>query len=73
MTQEETDILFELTALIFMDPYFKDESRTLEEVQDWVRLQIGEKGIHTIPAGTRWGALVGKQNYESYNKKHKKL
>lgn len=73
MIQEEVDLVYNITIVLHENPWFRKRIRTRDEVQEWVRLQLGEAGVHTIPVGSSWGALVGKTNYEEYNKKHPKL
>lgn len=58
MTQEEIDLVFNLSITIYEDPWFKKKKRTREEVQQWVSDQLLEIGIHTKPCGASWGILT---------------
>jgi hypothetical protein len=58
MTQKEIDLVFEITAVIFSNPYFEKEI-TLEQSQAWVAKQLAVNGIQTEPMGASWGVLIG--------------
>jgi len=69
MTQEELNILFNITIQIHEHEWFgkRNKPQDREEVQKWVSKQLAETlNIYTIPIGMSWGALVGKERYDEY-------
>ncbi len=64
MTQKEINLIYNLTITIHIEPWFKNKSR--EEVQEWVREQLAEYNIFTIPMGMSWGVLCNKESYKKH-------
>jgi hypothetical protein len=65
MTQKEVDVVFSITSVIFEDKWFKEKTRTRDEVQKWVAKQLAEANeTYTIPIGMSWGVLCNKESYE---------
>ena len=69
MTQEEINILYELTITIHEHSWFgkRKKPRDRDEVQEWVSKQLGKSiGIYTIPIGSSWGVLTSKEDFNEY-------
>ena len=74
MTQKDLNTIFNITVILFEDPWFRDKNRTRDEVQDWVRKQLAESlEVYTVPVGMSWGVLTDKETYNKYIKKIKKI
>lgn len=41
------------------------EGKTNEEVAEWVRLQLSQCGIETVPMGMSWAVIVDKPKTEN--------
>lgn len=67
MTQEEVDLVYSITIAMYEHPWFKEKSRTRDEVQNWVREQLSAHNILTVPAGMAWGVLCSKERYNQYS------
>ena len=63
MTQNEIDLIFNITIVMFENPWFKEKKRTRAEVQQWVADKLAESGIYTIPIGSGWGSLCTEEKY----------
>ena len=68
MTQDEINLVYAMTISIYQDSWFKEDGRTRDEVQDWVRERLAMSGIHTIPVGCSWGSKVSKEYYDEFQK-----
>lgn len=80
MTQEEIDIIYNITILIHEDEWFKSKKtksiwnifrqqqkqRDREEVQKWVARQLAVVKVYTIPCGSSWGVLTTKEEFDNY-------
>jgi len=67
MTSKEIDVVFEITAMIHNDKWFKKKS--LEEVQAWVAEQLAKSTEnYTVPCGASWAVLTSKEKYDEYKK-----
>jgi hypothetical protein len=69
MTQEEINMLYDLTILIHEHEWFgkRSGSRSREEVQEWVAKKLAScMCIYTIPLGSSWGVLCNKEDFEKY-------
>ena len=64
MTQEEVNLIFNITILIHEHPWFKEKKRTRNEVQNWVTEKLAENRIYTVPVGMSWGVLCNKETYD---------
>ena len=54
--QKLIDIIFQIALTMWScSNWF--ESKTQEEVCDWVREQLKECGFNTVPLGSSWGVL----------------
>jgi hypothetical protein len=74
MTQEEVNILYELTIIIHEDKWFgkRKSPRDREEVQKWVTMQLANNlNIYTTPCGSSWGVLTTKENFDKYWSEHR--
>lgn len=79
MTQEEINIIYNITILIHEDEWFKckktksiwnifrrQKRRDREEVQKWVARQLADIEIYTIPCGSSWGVTTTKEEFDNY-------
>ncbi len=69
MTQQEIDIIFNLTILIHEDKYFGKPKGRLDrnKLQAWVTKQLADSlNVYTIPCGSSWGVIATKKEYEEY-------
>lgn len=69
MTQEQIDVLYELTIIIHDDEWFgvRNNPRDRNDVQEWVAKKLSEcMKIYTIPCGMSWGTLVTKEQFDTY-------
>lgn len=64
MTQDEVNLVFSITIAMFQDPWFKEKSRTRDEVQNWVAEKLAAFGVYTMPVGASWGVLISKEMYD---------
>lgn len=64
MTQEEVNLIFNITILMHEHPWFKEKKRTRDEVQNWVTEKLAENEIYTVPVGMSWGVLCSKERYD---------
>lgn len=62
MTQEEVDLVYSITIAMYEHPWFKEKSRTRDEVQNWVREKLSAHGILTVPSGMAWESCVVKND-----------
>lgn len=63
MTQGEVDLVYRITIIMYEHPWFKEKSRTRDEVQNWVREQLSQHNIFTVPVGMSWGVLTDENYY----------
>ena len=61
MTQQEVNLLFNITILIHENEILKKKDR--EELQTWVAQQLADNEIYTVKSGMSWGVLVDKEFY----------
>lgn len=76
MTQEEIDILYNLTIVIHEHKWFgiRKKPRDREEVQEWVAKQLATSmKIYTTPCGSSWGVLCSKEHFDEYWNEHSKI
>ena len=76
MTQEEINILFNITIVLHEDEWFgkRKPPRDREEVQEWVAKKLAESlEIYTIPCGMSWGIKVDKPRFDEYWKTNSKI
>jgi hypothetical protein len=69
MTQEDINFIFNVTILIYEDPWFKKKKRTRDEVQAWVAEKLAERGVYTISMGMSWGHIVSEERYNEHHNK----
>ena len=68
MTQKELDVIFNITIMIYENPWFKKKERTRDEVQAWVSKQLAEAvEVYSIPMGMSWGHLVEEEQYDEFH------
>jgi hypothetical protein len=67
MTQKEIDLVFEMSLNIHEHPWFKEKTRTREEVMDFVRAVLAQNEIYTIPMGASWGVITDKEIFKKIN------
>lgn len=69
MTQEEINLIYNITILIHEDEWFgkRKKPRNREEVQQWVSKTLAKNlQIYTIPCGMSWGVLTDEENFNRY-------
>lgn len=76
MTQEEINVLYNITIVIHEHEWFgkRKKPREREEVQEWVAKQLANSmDIYTIPIGMSWGSLTTKERFDEYWNEHGKV
>lgn len=75
MTQEEINLLYQLTITIHEHEWFgkRKKPRDREEVQEWVAKKLAFLDIYTIPCGMSWGILTTKEDFDKYWSEHSKI
>lgn len=69
MTQDEIDLIFNLTITIHEDKWFGENGkrRDRNEIQEWVAIRLANMlNIYTIPCGMGWGILTTKEHFDEY-------
>jgi len=69
MTQEELNVLFNITIMIHEHEHFGKRKKPLDrnEVQKWVAMQLADAlNIYTIPIGSSWGVEVDEERFCEY-------
>ena len=76
MTQEEINIIFNITILIHEDEWFgkRKNPRDREEVQEWVAKQLANNmNVYTIPRGMSWGGITTEEKFNEYWNENSKI
>ena len=64
ITQEELDVLMDITIQLYEHPRFKEKSMDREKAQEWVRERLAKSlGVYSIPCGVSWAILCSSEEY----------